>query len=91
MHKTTFGDPRPNTFAEIEEALMELDYLMEGGGAHARINPPDPASDGTVFQGYTAEAVDDAGVEFATAGYPDRESLVNDLKAAGFETFEDMK
>jgi hypothetical protein len=90
MHRTGFGDPRPNTLAEIEEALMELDYLTQGGGTHARINPPDPASDGTVFQGYTAEAIDDAGIEFATAGYPDRESLVHDLQANGFTSFEDM-
>lgn len=90
MHRTRFGEARPNNHEDMVEALMELDYCFEGGGSHARLQPPDPSNVDTVFQGWTADAVDDFGVEFSTAGYPERDAIVADLRAAGFVTFEDM-
>lgn len=86
MHRTTFGDPRPASYAEMEEALMEIDFCMEN--SHARIEHSGE-TDG-IFAGYTATATDEFEVEFSTAGYADIEALKADLKAAGFETIEVM-
>lgn len=89
MKRNMFGDPRPTGHAEIEEAMEELGIDADSCTAKAQIEGED---DGFGNTGWTADisGVDDEDeiIEIATLAYPEKDTLIADLKAAGIKTIE---
>jgi hypothetical protein len=78
MKRNFFGDPVPANFDEIEEALMEIDAVVETVAVLVEFNHEEGE-----FHGFTATIDDESGSAFTTLGYESKEQLINDLIAAG--------
>lgn len=83
MFRSMFGDPKPQNYSQLLDALRETDINL----ALATIYVDDNTGEapGSIFHGWTAEIHDDEDMErsLSTAGWPTKEALLNDLKCAG--------
>lgn len=81
MRRTNFGEPRPATFAEITEALMEIDLLSDDAQAIIQ----DSREEYAPYTGWTAHIshADIGEPGFETCGFPDKDALIDGLGEIG--------
>ena len=77
MRRTNFGEPRPATFAQITEALLEIDLLSDD--AQAIIQDSRDAM--APYTGWTAHIshADIGEPGFETCGFADKQVLIDGL------------
>jgi iron uptake system EfeUOB component EfeO/EfeM len=81
MKRNFFGDPIPANLLEIEEALMELDIVIDEASAVL-----DFEAAGGDFHGWSAMIQDIFGDKsISTMGYESKEQLIADLKFVGID------
>lgn len=89
MFRSMFNDPKPANFSEMTATMSEMD--VDTALAQAVIYSPDDQASAP-FIGWTAEVLPtDATGEngFETAGWENRDELVNALRSAGVVEIED--
>lgn len=82
MHTNRFGDPKPSSLDEINQAF---DWIgANPKSCYAQISPPNPAEEQEHFKGWTAEVFTNDGDEvFDTCGFQTCEDLMAALSSAG--------
>ena len=90
MHRNTFGDPRPNGYAEMDEAIEERN--PDRHEMVADISHEEGDGEGDLYAGYCAEVrtAEEGDEVFSSLGYAERDDLIKDLAAAGITEVNDL-
>jgi len=91
MRRNFFGEPRPQSFDEIAEAICEVFGSSEDPAITLAAQIFDSRDEEAPFTGFTAEISDaETGeITLATCGFPDKEELIAGLEDLGIQLIED--